>query len=84
MFSFLFVLFFFFSFPCLWGVGLGTGDSDLGAGVDVDSAVGLPADGGPHRVRDAHNQGAAGLAISDNKKSCLIYILEIDLWLLAR
>ena len=32
----------------LAGVGLRRGDTDLGASVDVDSAVGLAADGGTH------------------------------------
>jgi hypothetical protein len=45
------------------GAHLCAGHSDLGPGVDVDPAVGLPADGAPHRVRDPDDQRTAGLAV---------------------
>jgi hypothetical protein len=45
------------------GAHLCAGHSDLGPGIDVDPAVGLPADGAPHRVRDPDNERTAGLTV---------------------
>ena len=42
---------------------LGAGHPDLWSGVDVYPAVGLPADGAPHRVRNADDQGPPRLAV---------------------
>ncbi len=47
----------------LTGVGLGGGDTDLGSGVDMNTAVRLTRDRTAHRVRDAHNERTALLAV---------------------
>jgi hypothetical protein len=39
------------------------GHSNLWAGVDVDPAVGLPADGAAHRVRDPDDESTSSLAV---------------------